>query len=61
MAIWSAHIEALIATGERARYREAAGFIRRMQALGGAESKAWVAWARETHPRRRALRVELSA
>jgi hypothetical protein len=61
MAIWSAHIEALIATGERARYREAAGFIRRMQALGGAESRAWVAWARETHPRRRALRVELSA
>jgi uncharacterized Zn finger protein len=61
MAIWSAHIEALIATGERARCREAAGFIRRMQALGGAESRAWVAWARETHPRRRALRVELSA
>lgn len=61
MAIWSAHVEALIATGERARYREAALVIRRMQALGGAESEAWVAWAREKHPRRRALRVELTA
>lgn len=61
MAIWSAHVEALVATGDRARYREAAGFIRRMQGLGVEESKAWVAWARETHPRRRALRVELTA
>ncbi|MBK6530942.1 MAG: hypothetical protein IPF99_15405 [Deltaproteobacteria bacterium] len=61
MTIWSAHVEALVATGDRARYREAAGFIRRMQGLGVEESKAWVAWARETHPRRRALRVELTA
>ncbi len=61
MAIWTAHVEALIATGDRARYREAAGFIRRMQGLGGVESKAWVAWARETHPRRRGLQAELSA
>lgn len=61
LAIWSAHVESLIATGDRARYREAAGFIRRMQSLGGVESKAWVAWARETHPRRRGLQAELSA
>lgn len=61
MAIWSAHVEALVATGDRARYREAAGYVRRMQALGGAESRAWVAWARETHPRRRGLQAELMA
>lgn len=63
IAIWERHIDDLVATGLRPRYREAAAYAQKvMHALdasrGGAA--AWLRALKEKHARRHALREELA-
>lgn len=61
VAIWEKHIDDLVATGLRPRYREAAAYAQKvMHAKDDGGAAAWLKALKEKHARRHALREELA-
>lgn len=60
VAIWQKHVDDLIATGQRPRYREAAVYTQKiLRVMPPAEGIAWLKSLRQKNIRRRAVREEL--